>query len=496
MRNNIDWTSKLDQFGRTLLSAMGHDYLPSDHNPILESLRAGEFVQLYGELQGFNKSSVARAAIICQMAVYDNERGPDGDGEPKALRRSWYGWFKTRFAQQFSAQMGEAEFKDLNWNGLMSTSYGYLVDNVDVTYENLWVADASRMMKTLYTTLFSNLQVVVAVEKDSLYKDFVTLAENLGARAVVSGKGKMSKAGTEALLRQMGWGATWSDPFQDQPLVVLTITDWDYDGKDVIAPTFATQARRYLQDVREARIGVTPEQVADLLDSEIESADFTQHWYNGKIQNQAYIDWSEEHALFAARCYQCDHEFVVKGTAGHSCPRCGYELADLIIMERGKVQNQPMTFEVEALKTRDFAPAMVNALVEVLGMDYIIERLREECTANADRAVREIEEEILAENEQYQALKEQYDAIARAVQSFEGTVREELYNQAEPHEGDWADLEDDPSVKDFQDHVQSEQGYTWRPFSEELRTRELTGWVREHCAELIRELKIADVSIE
>ncbi len=496
MREQIDWTQKLDQFGRGLLSAMGYDYLPDSHNPILESLRAGEFVQKFGHLKGFNKSSVARAAVICQMKVYDAEQGPDADGNPKALRRSWYGWFKTRFSQQFSAQLGDAEFKDINWNALMSTTYGYLVDNIDVTYENLWVADASRMMTTLYETLFSKLQVVVAVEKDSLYKDFVTLSENLGARAVVSGKGKMSKAGTEALLRQMGWGQRWGDPFRDEPLIVLTITDWDYDGKDVIAPTFATQARRYLNEVLEARVGVTPEQVAALLDSDIESADFTQHWYNGKVANQAYIDWSEEYALFAAKCYQCNHDYVVKGTWGHSCPMCGYELADLIIVENKQIVNQPMTFEVEALKTREFAPAMVNALIEVLGLDYIIERLRSECVADASYAIRGIEEEILAENDQYQALKEQYDAIARAVQSFERRVNDELFEQAEPHVNDWEDLEDDPKVDEFQEHVRQANGRVWRPFSEELRTNELSNWVQDNCAEIIADLKTADVSIE
>lgn len=102
-----DWTMKLSVFDFELLGAMGIAYLSADSNPITEALKDGDFVARYGELRGFNRTSVSRLATICQMVVFDATGGPEGDDKPKALRRAWYAWYKTRFAQPFSEQLGE-----------------------------------------------------------------------------------------------------------------------------------------------------------------------------------------------------------------------------------------------------------------------------------------------------------------------------------------------------------------------------------------------------
>ena len=87
---------------------MGHDpdHLPRGVNVITDALRNDPaFVATHEGLDGFCRSGLAKVATICQMIVYDHKRGPDGDGPPKMIRRHWYAWFKTQFAQPFADQL-------------------------------------------------------------------------------------------------------------------------------------------------------------------------------------------------------------------------------------------------------------------------------------------------------------------------------------------------------------------------------------------------------
>jgi hypothetical protein len=137
------------------------EYLPTGHNPITGALETMDVVGLCQDISGFGKASVARLASICQMAVYDQAGGPDGDHKRKGLRRQWYSWFKTRFAQPFSQQLAqhgdekESEgFDGTGWAGRLSQVYSSLVDDERATYVDLWVDDASRMMDRNWSALF------------------------------------------------------------------------------------------------------------------------------------------------------------------------------------------------------------------------------------------------------------------------------------------------------------------------------------------------------
>jgi len=504
MNGRMNWTDELTGFDRAALRRLGVEAwdLPQDDNPITRALRDGtDLVDLLGDLDGFNKSSVARLASICQMVVYDNQGGPDRDRTPKGLRRHWYSWFKTQFAQNLSDQLAahgdEKELQGFDgtaWAARLSKTYGTLVDTGRLTYTDLWVSDTSRMMFKMWSTLFSGCWIVFAVEKDSLVQDFKRAAAALGARSLVSGKGKQSKAAAELQLREhFGWSER-HDPFTAQkPLIVLHLTDHDMDGEKIIGPTFGDQFRRYTPHVVEARVGIKPEQVDD----------WVEDWYQVKTTNNGYIDWAEVHGLFQATCVRCGHEWAVQGTGPHECPKCYTETALTVKMGK-KVIDQPYGFEVEALGTPHYARLLVDALLEVLPFDYIVQKLRDECRADSwDAANKILQDRIAPENESYTALLALKDAIDEAVHAFENKAVWQIREVGDGSYGrNWIPLteayktaEDDPTVEDFKDHVSSGTDQVWRPFDHRLRTRMHVDALIGLAAEEIQKLQNETVSL-
>lgn len=484
----MDWNNKLDEFGRKLLRFLGEDpnWLPTDYNPVTAALKSRNLIAELENESWFDaktcRAKMSRAATICQIIVYDANGGPDGDGKPKGLRRQWYAWYKTNFAQHLSRQLGDVEFK--GWDGRLSQVYGEFVDKQGVTYRDLWVDDASRMMSSFWETLFGGCHIVLAVEKDSLFADFKAAAKALGAKTLVSGKGKQSKAATEKMLREhFSWTPTHNPFTADEPLIILHLSDHDMDGEAVIGPTFGEQARRYTEHILEARVGIKPEAIAQ--------TEWPEKWYDVKVTNSGYTRWAESEGLFLAECPSCGHMWPVKGTReleddwgqgmGHRCPNCR-EFTELVVKVGKGILNQPHGFEVEALPTRAYYPMLVDALLQVLPFDYIISRLRDECKADAYQAARLIAATVYVENESYQALLKEFERLEAIKAEFENTVTNELQALGEPHTGDWRDDDDDPVPADFQHHVEQASDWSspWRPFSQSDRTVSLVEWLEEN----------------
>ena len=521
----MDWTSILTPFDHHVLDFLGTDYrwgLPTDKNPIIEALRAPitrseggdqmsftmtsetkSFAAWVQDFPGNGKAAMARLATICQMAVQDANGGPDGDDKRKAQRRQWYAWYKTRFAQPYATQLAELGdehelkgFDGVGWNGRQSQVFGCLVDDDRATYWDLWVEDNSRMMETFHQTLFSGLNIVLAVEKDSLLADFTDAAKRIGARLAVSGKGKMSKGATEKYLRDtFGWQPDY-DPFtEDSPLYVLTVTDLDKDGEAVIAETFASQVTRYSPHVIHARVGITYQQVVDHIDGhlmlpEVLAEEVRQFVYEGKTNDQGYISWSDEKAIFFFECISesCDEHWVDQGSKSR-CPRCGLETGLRIKVDK-QIVNQPYTLEVEALPTQSYYNQIVKTLLQVVPFETIVSKLRDECTASSYNAAGRIREEILNENPYYQRLQEQLVEIQEALDRFSGNVQEFFQDKGEPHISDWREEEDDPEPPDFVRHVVSKYAWgPWRPFDPSIRTGLLVDWLEEEYGDQIQDLK-------
>lgn len=453
------WENALDTFGKTLLGALGVPLgtgCGMSKNPITDALRSGDFVEKYKDIKGFGLDSVSRVAVICQIAVYDFENsGPDDDGQAKPLRRQWYHWFKVRFAQPFSEQMGQDIQKTkwaTDWAGRMSRAFSYLVDSRMYTYRELWVVDGSRMIyhDGNCLPLVERRDILICVEKDSLFDDYKVVANAMGAQALYSGKGKSSKAAIEKLTDQHF--------NRDRPLYVLSVTDFDYDGQAVIAPAFTDQLRRYKSDLVESRAGVVPEQVDDW-DSK----------YRLKLRNDGYREWANENAIFEYVCDDCGTESFAKGTDVSTCVSCGGEcVPDL---------DKPYGFEVEALTSRDYRVPLVEALLKVFPFDELVSLLRSDCTADASLAADWLADSVFKENEEYQQIQkalEKYEALRDIVSQFESECQGALWEEGYSHQRDWKDDDDDPTEDEFKDWVHNSYGRgPWRPFDRNDRTNSL-----------------------
>ena len=482
----MNWNRKVSQAQRELLTAIGYEYLPTDHNPITRALKGGDFLDRYGHLKiARNRTQLTRLAIICQMEVYDAQNGPEMDGRLASLREHWYRWYKVRFAQPLATQLGDKQklnelgimdIDGLLWFGRLSTSYGWIVDNLDVTYKQLWVEDASRKMEKFYIQLFRNANIIVAVEKDGMMKRFTTMTKALGAKSIYSGKGKSGKAGIELLLREhFGWSENYNPFSEKNPLVVISITDYDYDGEAVIGKTFAQQMRRYTPHILEARVGVTPAQVKDA------GYEWPDTWYLVKIKNMSnYLNWTNEKALFWAKCEDCQHLWPVMSSGTHECPEC-FGQSEKIELGDGTVA---YGFEVEALYTRDYCDLLVRAYLSIVSFNHVISKLRDECQADSTVAAKQIQADILKKNESYQNLLEklkEFDKMNEVKSDFEQQVLDELENLGEELIDNWRDDDADPEPVDFARHVKAAQNYTgpWRPFSQRDRTDKLIEHLRK-----------------
>lgn len=279
------------------------------------------------------------------------------------------------------------------------------------------------------------------------------------------------------------WYDDFSNPFsEEKPLIILHISDHDFDGEAVIGPTFAEQARRYTADILEARVGIKPETVMDLGHNPVDK------WYQVKIGNSGYVKWAEKKALFLAECWECSHKWPVVGTATdeyyvassqHKCPECG-EYA--IAFTADKDGSPAHGYEVEALQTRDYYGLLVDALLQVLPFDYILERLRDECQADAHRAAQKLAEKIFEKNKDYQALLREFDRLEAIKMAFENEVQNNLQELGEPHVEDWRNDDDDPEPDKFREHVQEASDWSepWRPFNTDNRTNSLIEGLKEN----------------
>ena len=498
----MNWSEKLDDFGRNLLRFLGTDpdWLPQDYNPVTRALRDSNLIDRLAAQDWFDtrtcRAAMSKVVTVCQMVVYDEQRGPEQDGKQKALRRHWYSYFKTEFAQPLSEQLGDdlqSEKWGLNWAGRLSQTYAKFVDCYGVTYRDLWVEDASRMMSKNWSTLFRGCHIIIAVEKDSLFSDFTAPAKALGAQTVYSGKGKSSKAAIEKVLREhFNWYDDSSNPFsEDDPLIILHISDHDFDGEAVIGPTFAEQARRYTPHILEARVGIKPETVTGLGHNPVEK------WYQVKVTNSGYVKWAEEKALFLAECWECGNKWPVVGTttdeyyvasSQHKCPECG---ENAIAFTAGKNGSPAHGYEVEALRTRDYYGLLVDTLLQVLPFDYILEKLRDECKADAYQAAQKIAQGIYEKNKSYQALLQEFGRLEAIKSGFERTVENNLQNLGEPHVDDWRDDGDDPKPDEFREHVTDASDWSepWRPFDKDDRTDRLVKFLKEEEEETIADFE-------
>lgn len=516
----INWLELADNYARRLLFYTDNNSL-TQLKETIEQTRTNPLTKmLQDDPLGFieacqqagngevNMDGVARTVVLCQMVLYDAIGGPEQDGKQKALRRHWYAYFK-QFSQMFAFAMGKTrkneqgldEMVDVQWSGRLSKVYAGFVDSGTVTYKDLWVEDASRMINVFgtYDELYPGFQLIIAVEKDSLFSDFVAAAKALGAIAIISGKGKNSKAAAELMVRKLGWRNPQDNPLDRYETMVMHLSDHDFDGEGVIGPTFGDQLRRYLNNVVEARFGVKPTQVQDVVENVWDAS------YQVKVSNKGYRDWANEKALFWATCNQCGHEqFVINiDPDDHiarydTCEGCRTSEATLEVAD--SAFDEPHGFEVESLKSADYYRAMVDAVCEMVDWGSIVYEMRRAAHPNSWEVISAIKQEKLDAIPRYHKIQDAIRILQEAEQQLESSVDKVLSGVVEDYihdmEWDWRSLGQDPTTDEFKDYVVAEarRGYgnVWRPFNISERNQLIIDAVKDN-SDISEQLDALDI---
>jgi hypothetical protein len=499
MNKFTNWYTLAKEYERSLLAIAAKRYdfygveemfreaASSGDNYIVLWLRDDpkSFVEIASRLNGKDQPNLdgcCRAAALMQMYIYDRIGGPDSTFKGRGIRRHWYAYFK-QFSQYLAfatgktktGQMGVAEMNDIQWSGRLSQIYAGWVQSKRVTYQDLWVEDSSRMYRVFSEPLYPTLRVILAVEKDSQFDDFEGVARALGASALISGKGKQSAAATEKMLRELGWGSPYnSNPFPDG-IVVISVSDYDTDGEQVIAPTHAEQMRRYVDDVKEIRVGITPLQVHTNSEGNLDEV-----WnksYQLKLSNSSYREWADLKAIFLATCSECGNRQPVMGTDMKEfleyaslacCTRCGSSLN----IEKDDY-DVPHGYEVEALNMVEQHRDLVHALLQRVSWDKIVDELRKLAIPDPYSVTGVLVGKIAQQNVDM-------DKVQRIISILEDQIHSAEMKLRDLASGDVSDaLSDmhhilvseggDPTVEEFNRYVMNNSGSrwvsAWRPFN-------------------------------
>lgn len=522
------WTlNMLQAMNGDLFASLGINvWYPEEwtENPINHILKNDSLWERLSVMDGVSGVSLVRAQVICQQLMWNFGRfgkGPEGDGLPKTLRKLWYAGHKEAL-QHISSRLGvwrspSGQMNDVSANACMSTVYGEFVDTRLVTYLDMFVKDGSRQFEVLST--WSRLpeplsNIVFCIEKDAAYEDCVRIAKALGAAVALSGGGKMGKAGTENMVRQaLSYSYKTSEPGDavtyENPCYVLVISDWDYDGESVIAPTFVEQMRRYIPDdkLNWVRVGIKPEQVEQLGYSLLDKA------YQVKYHvNSAYTAWCRDKAIFDIRgeAYQGEGEFdAVVSEAKYLSPNLGYALRDNGHVLKHDTLKQifelcpPLGYELDALKRVEYAELIVEGLLTMIPWDTLIDALSRKAWSKVDEVTEDLVRAVLADNADYQDLDQhitdlraQFEALIADLEGkkgdFESTVRMEIEPLVELWKDDERIAKNDPEPQQesMAAHLRKVDAWDhWQPFNHWDRNGAHGEVVEEEEEETLTELR-------
>lgn len=503
-----------------------------NENPINQIVKSDDLWELYQERCGQqNGTSMLRSQIICQQAMWHHGNrgtGPEGDGLPKTLRKLWYAGHKDAI-QHISKRLGVwrdgDQMNDTGANGAMCGTYQeFVVDRATVTYLDMFAKDGSRQFEQIpsYQRLPSPLSnIVFCIEKDAAYEDCMRIAKALGARVALSGGGKMSRAGTERMIREClshyfetptpGDSVTEKDP-----LYVLVISDWDYDGEAVIAPTFVNQMERYIDPdlIKWCRVGIKPGQVEDA------GYDVSETAYMVKAHvNSAYSRWCRENGVFVYEdrtYYNLDELWadlpdwqqdewldVMLGALEQKEGKrdrkaiekeYGYIPADYQVLAQYHAplvalykHIAPLGYELDAIRRTEYADIIIEGLLTMVDWDTYLEALSQKAWADPQEVIAALQRKVLNTNADYSDLT---DHIRELESWFEGKVAdlrgtaEDFENHVrrtiEPLVESW---KDDPRISEYDstaerddmaEHLQRVSAWDhWQPFDQGARNRRL-----------------------
>jgi hypothetical protein len=267
---------------------------------------------------------------------------------------------------------------------------------------------------------------------------------------------------------------------------IIHVSDHDYDGEQVIGPTFAEQVKRYTPWVKEARVGVKPEDLTE------KGYDLANQMYSVKLTNNGYKKWARRQALFLAECLHCGHTILTKGTVDdrewgtewpESCTECSGPLATITV--EGADASIAYGLEVEAMTVADYRDLLVWSLLTILDFGHIVLRLREETHAYDQLAAEQVRDTMLRDNASYQELLLDFEELERKKKRFEIAIMKDLWPVAQAQATAYWWQGDDPTEDDYVRHVERLEWGPWRPFSADARTELLVEDMQEGLADLL-----------
>lgn len=470
------------------------------------------------------KSAILLAYVICQTAALNEDGGPLQTGDLGTIRQRWYAskdpmlmGFKfaaqalerylvcsadvvlvpTERAKERARKQGarRVEFK-VNWSRADEAALelaldrkprvhiwpkdgwgrvysqqhsGMLANQVraGLTYEELWIRDASRKTKKS-NPLLPGFMGVFVIEKEGLLEHFSPIAERLGIPILLSMKGKNAFSVVESILNDnfRDWGGEYR-PTADDPLHFFSITDHDYSGHIPVQNAAAAQFERYLPGaVKVWRVGITPDQLRDAGKSVILAG------YELEMDNKAEKEWADDEAVW--------------------------------------VGNTAYGIEIEALTPLEYVPYLVDALVEAVGGDEELrKRLAEMAEPNWHEAKDRIKAKTYGMSELWHRLEVMggwaQDKRYEAETEPDSWVNAEVGDESDPDA--WCNLSeieeavaeviagqsDAMGVDNFKDHVLGGGWGKWRPVGSEHATAAVVNlFIDEFSYEMLQSGRAVD----
>jgi len=451
-----------------------------------------------------NKGALLRAYVICQTNVLNNSGGPIGNRELGTLRQRWYasksdramgfkfvsqaleryyvrsadvvkvpdertmsqarvqGAQRVEFKVTFKAKQQKELEQELGRDALVytwpkdgwgrvyaQTHSAILADLVrdGLTYEELWVREASRDVET-YQPLLPQFHGILILEKQGLFEHFQKFCERAGVPILLAMSGNNAFSGVETIINDSlrDWEGRLK-PTSENPLKMFSITDFDPAGMGPVEAGAVAQFERYLPGAVELhRVGVMPDQLRELGRSVIQAG------YEIEVKNQMYQDWADEFGV--------------------------------------KIGDRVYGIELEALTPEQYVKALIEAMVKALGGDdELKERLATMAEPNWGHVRRTLTNEVNGMSDLINKLamlkdwaeEREYEQRSIGETFIDGAIGDDDDDEAWRNEDRVKELieervkeqKDSIEIDDFVGHVSGKSwGYgSWRPVDSDQADR-------------------------
>jgi len=449
-----------------------------------------------------NKTALLRLYVLAQTNALNSLRGPIGNGELGTLRQRWYASksneamgfkfvsqaieryfirsadvvlvpsepaaqrareqgakrvvYKVNWKKSDEKQLADELGRDVRvytspkdgWGRQYAQTHSSILADLvrdGLTYEELWVRDASRDVST-YQPILPGFSGILVLEKQGLFEHFQKFCERAGMPILLAMSGNNAFSGVETIINDSLRDYEGRlKPTTDNPLHIFSISDFDPAGMGPVEAGAVAQFERYLPEAVELhRVGVMPEQLRELGRSVLQAG------YEVEIKNKMYEQWADEYGV--------------------------------------KIGDRVYGIELEALTPEQYIKFLIEKMVEALGGDN---ELKERLAAMAEPNWSNVERRVTDKVKAMSTLIERLNKLAEWAQDTYDEQSEVAREWVSDEIGDSDDDEawrnqdeivelieekvkeekDSIEIDDFTRHVTKGWYGSWRPVDSEQATR-------------------------